>query len=44
VINFLCDRSNFIEDLKIIISMPKLIFLQNFFIYICKSIFGIHNK
>ena len=44
VINFLCDRSNFIEDLKIIISMPKLIFLQNFFIYMYKSIFGIHNK
>ena len=44
VINFLSDRSSFIEDLKIIISMPKLIFLQNFFIYMYKSIFGIHNK
>ena len=44
VINFLSDRSSFIEDLKIIISMPKLIFLQNFFIFLYKSIVKTINK
>jgi len=37
-ISFLSDRSNWIQDLKVILSMPKLIFIKNFIRYIYKKI------
>lgn len=39
VINFLSDKSNFMDDIKIIRSMPKLVFMQNFLIFLFKQIF-----
>lgn len=39
VINFLSDKSNFADDIQIIKSMPKLVFLQNFLIFLYKQIF-----
>jgi len=37
-ISFLSDRSNWIQDLKVILSMPKLIFIKNLIRYIYKRI------
>ena len=33
-INFLSDRSDWFQDLKVVLSMPKLIFIKNFIRYI----------
>ena len=38
-ISFLSDRSNWIQDLKVILSMPKLIFIKNLILHIYKKIF-----
>jgi len=37
-ISFLSDRSNWIQDLKVILSMPKLIFIKNLILHIYKKI------
>ena len=37
-IKFLCDRSNFFEDIKIILSMPKVVFIKHFLIYLYKQL------
>ena len=37
-IKFLCDRSNLFEDIKIILSMPKVVFIKHFLIYLYKQL------
>ena len=37
-ISFLSDRSNWIQDLKVILSMPKLIFIKTLILNIYKKI------
>lgn len=38
IINFLSDRSDWIQDLKVILSMPKLIFIKNLMRYFYKKL------
>ena len=37
-INFLSDRSNFFEDMKIVLSMPKIFFIKHSLLYLYKRL------
>jgi lycopene beta-cyclase len=39
IVNFLTDRSNWIEDFKILLSMPKFLFIKNFISCMCEGVF-----